>query len=484
MAVKNGMIRFATKGFRVQRLNPDGTIARPSRAVGFAGRADLRQFTQNGLAKLTIKVGSHQEQTRDVDFSGVEDIVNVTPQEAAVAINASGFTDSIASVEPSSGRLLVGATGLVPSRIGIVLNRLQNVSQALTVTLDANERFIVDYVLEGLRYQSEPGASVVFDANAAYSNTVWLTETRNNPVIHPMQLMGSWIGWSSTIQFFFNNRDRIPGYNFARLRDFEPASSLPGTDGIMQVTGPLASVLDFGGGRAHGGDLRCLSFFNDTAMSITLPKDIIEREEIDIEGANGSPTRMVIGARMQGKSPVITMKEKNYDFLQLVQGGVLNRTLGTYDPPMPNESDHPSFMIEIYSPLYGQGPNKQSDMKGYEKILLRNCMGWEGDVPIEAKTWAQYAININAVGYTNEVGRNFPAWQEQQLSIEAFSELNVMAVSMDEVTLGNQLEVPMDSLTGAIAAQAPSGVTPTAAQARMEKVDSSSSDCDTLGALD
>ena len=326
MAVKNGLIRFATNGFRVQRLNPDGTIPRSGRAAGLHGTADLSGVTNNSVAELTIKVGSLAPQRYPVDFSDANDITRVTVQEIITAINTAGFTGVTASRDAATGRLLIEAAA--------------------------------------------------------------------------------------------------------------------GADGIIQIVGSLASALDFGQGRRHGGDLRCLSFFNDTTMSITLPKDIIEQEEIDIEGANGSPTRMVIGARTQGMSPVITIKEKNYDFLQLVQGGTLDRQRGRYDPPMPNESEHPSFWIEILSPVYGQGVNKQADMKGYECILLRNCMGWEGDVPIEAKAWAQYAYSITSIEYTDETGARFPAWQEQQLSIEQFDALGVNDISMTADELGNNAGIP------------------------------------------
>jgi len=202
---------------------------------------------------------------------------------------------------------------------------------------------------------------------------------------------------------------------------------------IIQVLGPLAAALDFGQGIKFGGNgLEVISFFDDEAISIGLPKDIKDKEEIDIEGAKGTITRMVIGAMLQGMSPVVTLKEKDYYLLELIQGGKLDRHTWTYDPPLSHESDSPTFWAEIFSPTYSAGSNKLSDASAYERILLRSMIGMEGDVPIEAKAWATYAYNLTATEYTAEDGETFPAWQEQPMSIEAFDALRVKQISMSQ----------------------------------------------------
>jgi len=206
--------------------------------------------------------------------------------------------------------------------------------------------------------------------------------------------------------------------------------SAAGAGRIIQVWGPLAAALDFGQSAQHGGNgLEVISFFDDEAISIGLPKDIKDKEEIDIEGAKGTITRMIIGAMIQGMSPVVTLKEKDYFLLELIQGGKLDRQAGTYDPPLSMESDHPTFYAEIFSALYSKGSNKLSAVAGYERILLRSMMGMEGDVPIEAKAWAQYAFNLTATEYTDENGAQLPAWQEQTLTLEQFDALSVKRIT-------------------------------------------------------
>ncbi|MCL2294106.1 MAG: hypothetical protein FWC36_04485 [Spirochaetes bacterium] len=170
---------------------------------------------------------------------------------------------------------------------------------------------------------------------------------------------------------------------------------------------------------------------NDETISIGLTKDIKDKEEIDIEGAKGTITRMIIGATLQGLSPVVTLKEKDYFLLELIQGGCLDRDAGTYDPPLSSESNHPSFYAEIYSPIYSSGSNKLLNVAGYEKILLRSMIGMEGDVPIEAKAWAQYAFNLTATEYTDKTVDPeviYPAYQEATLTLEQFDALRLKAI--------------------------------------------------------
>ena len=203
---------------------------------------------------------------------------------------------------------------------------------------------------------------------------------------------------------------------------------------IIQVTGPLAAALDFGQGIKHGcNGLEVISFFDDETISIGLPKDIKDKEEIDIEGSKGTITRMVIGAMLQGVSPVVTLTKKDYYLLEMIQGGILDRIAGTYDPPLSHESEHPSFWAEVFSAIYSEGSNKLSDVAGYERLLLRTMIGQEGEVPIEAKSWAQYAFNLTATEYSvsiNGADVRQPAWQEQTLTLEEFDALKVKSLKM------------------------------------------------------
>lgn len=298
--------RFATKGFRIRRLNPDGTRMTKSRMLGFFGTADLSAVTTLDVGSLTVKIDGVVD-TNDVDFSAAADISAVTVAEAVTALTAAGFAGVTWSADASTGRLLgVAAAGVT-----------------------------------------------------------------------------------------------------------------------VQVYGAIAAALDFGQGVDFGGQ-GCLwyKFFDNSVVSIGLPKNIKDKEEIDSEDANGVITRMIIGAKMLGISPAIVLKKKDYDVLELIQGGTYDRTANTYDPPLSDETEHPMFEIEVFSPIYDEGTNKAGDMSGYEQLLLRSCIGMEGDVPIEAKAWAQYAYNVESTDYKDATGVIWPSYQEATLTVAAFDTLN------------------------------------------------------------
>jgi len=308
----NNRQRWATEGFRVQRLNSDGTIASPQRFVGFANTADLSEVLVVSRAPLLIKINAEPVMARTVDFSEAVNQNRVTVEEAVTALNNAAFPDIEFSIDKKTGRLKGAVT--------------------------------------------------------------------------------------------------IPAFAAKTI----------------QVVSPLAAALDFGQGIRHKGiGLEWRSYFYEETVSIGLSKDIQDRETIDTESAKGKVRRMVIPAKTLGKSPVITMKEKDYYLRELIEGGTLDRETGTYNPPLGGEGGSPSFCVEIFSPMYSNDANTVGDYSGFERIFLRSVTGLEGDVPIEAKAWATYAYNCSAVGYTDENGEQLPAWEEQFLTVEQFDALRV-----------------------------------------------------------
>lgn len=197
----------------------------------------------------------------------------------------------------------------------------------------------------------------------------------------------------------------------------------------IAVTGPLAAALDFGQGIAHGGNgLEFIKGFNDRTMSIGMTKNKKDKEEIDQEGAKGGITRMLISAKLLGQTLAIAMKDKDYEMLELIQGGTFDRTSGRYTPPPSTRLESPLFFIDVFSPIYGEGENKMENMSGYEQLRFLSCTGMEGDVPVEAKAWANYAYDVEASEYTNEEGKKEPAWWEQSMDVATFEGMYVETV--------------------------------------------------------
>jgi hypothetical protein len=422
MVVINRKERFACEGIRFQRHNPDGTIATPQRFLGFANTADLSKVLTNGKAGITMKADHKQAETKTVDFSAVNDASAVTVQEAVTALNAAGFTNAEFAVDEKTGRIK-GAYGLGKPAKLICKFIVQMMTNAPSEIPAGN----YSIVYEGETYVCKVDAPL--SIAGAYAEMIFYAE--ENGVKENLPYVNYYHDIETLSPSIFN----LAGQTALEWASIENNESEQGENPveakIIQFASPLAAALDFGQGIKHGGNgLEVISFFEDETVSVGLPKDIKDKEEIDQEGAKGTITRMVIGTTIQGMSPVVTMKQKDYYFLELVQGGRLNREDGNYDPPLSKESDHPSFWGELFSAVYSAGSNKLSDVAGYERILWRTMIGMEGDVPAEAKAWAVYVYNLTATEYTDENGESFSAWQEQAVSLEKFDGLHVKQISL------------------------------------------------------
>lgn len=196
------------------------------------------------------------------------------------------------------------------------------------------------------------------------------------------------------------------------------------TGTYVQIYGDLAPLLDFGQGIVHGGQgLKFIKAFDDT-ISIGLPKNIKDREEIELESGDGTLSTMIIEAIIKGINPAIVMTDDNYDMKELIQGGVYDRTANTYDPPTTAVTSKPLFWLDVYAPLYSQGTKNRDNKDGYKRVILRNCSGVEADVSHETKAWANFGYNVTAAEYTDENGVKYAAYQEQTPTVAQFATLN------------------------------------------------------------
>jgi hypothetical protein len=192
----------------------------------------------------------------------------------------------------------------------------------------------------------------------------------------------------------------------------------------VQIYGDLAPLLDFGYGIAHGGQgTKFVKAFTDT-VSIGLPKNLKAREEIETESGDGTLSTMIIEAIMKGVNPAIVMNKKDYDLIELIQGGTYDRTLNTYDPPNASVTTHPTFWLDVFSPIYTAGTKLRENKAGYERVVLRNCSGVESDLSHETKAWATYGFDVTAADYEDESGNVSSAFQESTPTIAQFTTLD------------------------------------------------------------
>jgi hypothetical protein len=199
---------------------------------------------------------------------------------------------------------------------------------------------------------------------------------------------------------------------------------------ILQIKGKLAGVLDFGQGRKYGG-FGCYfkSYFDDETISITLPNDMKEKEEIDMEGAKGTLERMVIPAMRLGASPAISMKFKDDELTQMIQGGdyipLTSAAPGMYTPPNSQAGGSPLFAVEVFAPLYGVGTSTMDQYIAFERRIFWSCTGTEGDAPEEAKAWANFSFNLSATEYIDENGVLHSSDERNEYSLEQFEALRI-----------------------------------------------------------
>ena len=193
-------------------------------------------------------------------------------------------------------------------------------------------------------------------------------------------------------------------------------------------TDNLATLLDFGQGQTYGGEgLKFVKCFDNT-ISIGLPKNIKDREEVEGEAGDGTIITVIKEAIVKGINPVITMMDNDLELKQLIQGGTYNSTTNLYTPPTTSVTSKPIFSLEVFCPVYSKGTNKREDMDGYEFLKLPSCTGVEGDLTKEAKTLGNYIYNVTATEYDNSSGVLQPTWTEQLLSNEDFAALEVEEV--------------------------------------------------------
>lgn len=409
MGVLNNKTRFATEGIRFQRHNPDGTIPTPQRFLGFANTVNLTKVLNNGKAPMTIKIDANPAETKIVDFSGAARFDRVSVTEAVEALNKAEFTD-ITFCQDLRTSMLKGAyaSGGTPAKLSV---RLTN-NDPVAVTIDAG---VYGLFYGGVSYQVSIPVDITLDEDED-TTLIFIASSigkqEDLPAVNdPVDVTAITPAMPLLTGVF---TDVVQGVNATSIAN------------KIQVVSKLAGALNFGQSARFGGyGLEIISFFDDETINIGLPKDVKEKEEIDLEGAKGTITRMIIGAMLQGLSPVVALKKKDYHLLEMIQGGILDRENGIYEPPRSNESEQPTFYAEIFSGLYGAGSSKMGDTVGYERILLRSMSGIEGDVPIDAKAWATYAFNLTATEYTDENGNSFSAWQEQTLSLAQFDALRL-----------------------------------------------------------
>jgi hypothetical protein len=419
--------RFALEGFRVKRCNPDSTMATPSRTVGFVGTVDISAVLDAANeAGLGIKIGAAPWQQKAIDFSTAD--VRTTSYTIATLFGA--LLAMVTTSTPTETALTAMEAG-TPSQFDIGQIDKELLDAVLIKGIDTSTTAILDLiaVLTIIRantfddtFRTELDAMITAPTDFTASTLTLTLATSSESVDPKVVTVGQAIGILATAAY----SGILVGMDSYTRR--LKLISISGDE--LQIKGAIAGAFDFGQGVKFGGyGVYYKKYFNDEAISCALPNDTVEKEEIDLEGAKGTITRLVIPAKRLGASPAIVAKFKDDELLQIIQGGTWTEGTttapGIYEPPASDLGGSPIFSLDVFAPLYADGSSLMSQVIGMDRRLFYACSGTEGDVPMEAKSWAQFAYNCTATEYIDETGKKYPSDIRYEYDASQFDALNV-----------------------------------------------------------
>jgi hypothetical protein len=215
-------------------------------------------------------------------------------------------------------------------------------------------------------------------------------------------------------------KDTKTGRLLFHCPDSAPAvkQAIPGTTLVLytteiQIKSPLAGALDFGQGRNCGGlGSYWVKDFADHDIGYSFAYDRNDVQNIDLEAARGTLTRMVIPANIMSRTFDLTTKFKDDELVNIIQGGTLvlkgDNNPEMYIIPPTDQIDKPIFTCEVCMPLYGQGTSQMSQIEGIERDVHPACTGLEGDIPAESKAWANYSYALTCTESKDKDGNKLP----------------------------------------------------------------------------
>lgn len=418
------------EGFRVRRCNPDGTEVRPDRMVGFSGTVDITKVIDaEKKAAVKIKAGAGAWQEKELDFTSA---------------NVEGFTTSLATLNIS--QYVASPSGAGETYV----EQLEDMESAAETDFDEDG---INAALKGITPVSKSGndytfnivdilevlafnttnatfktqlAAMVSDADTIFSvSTVSITSAPITEAIDPEKL-----NVAQAVALF--SSAGFTGVDVG-VDTYGQRLKLSTTLSDIQIKGAVAAALDFGQGITYSGlGSYWLTYLDDESISCALPNDMKDKEEIDLEGAKGGITRMVLPAKRLGVSPAIVFKYKNDELTQAIQGGVwtppTDTEPGIYDPPASDAGGSPMLTLDVFAPLYADGASQMDQVIGIDRRLFHAVTGVEGDVPMEAKSWAQFAYNMTATEYTDETGKKYPADRRYEYDITQWRGLDIAGI--------------------------------------------------------
>jgi hypothetical protein len=194
-----------------------------------------------------------------------------------------------------------------------------------------------------------------------------------------------------------------------------------GTDDpdYIQTYGDFAELARIGQGK--GQQFIVSDTFKSFAESPTKKDD----ETISIEPATGASVDVIIDGYKKGITIKSVETQVNYWLDSLIENGYIDAN-GAYHDPDQNASKC-YFEIEVFNPVYNQGPNKLAQISYWEMTIYLTC---SGSVSERTKDKSIMPMNYDIVGtnYTDSKGVETGAVIRKRLDVSEFNALNVYNV--------------------------------------------------------
>jgi hypothetical protein len=191
-----------------------------------------------------------------------------------------------------------------------------------------------------------------------------------------------------------------------------------GTDDpeYIQTYGDLAKLIMIGQGL---GQQLILS---DTIKSLAETPTKKDDETISEEPANGASIDIIIDGYKKGATLKIVDVQTDFYLKQLVENGYIDSNGAYHDPHSGTPKIY--FEIEVFNPVYDEGPNKQNEVSAWERTVYLTCSGSVGERTKE-KAIQLMNYDITCTNYEDALGVKTGAIIRERLSVADFNALDI-----------------------------------------------------------
>ena len=144
-------------------------------------------------------------------------------------------------------------------------------------------------------------------------------------------------------------------------------------------------------------------------------------ETISTEPATGGSVDVIIDGYKKGFTAKMVDTAEDFLLMQLLENGEIDSD-GIYHDPH-SETIKKYFEIEIFNPVYDEGPNKSSEISEYEMSVYQTCSGSVGGSTKE-KAFLSKEYDIAGTNYEDSKGVKDGAILRKRLTIAQYTALD------------------------------------------------------------